>query len=98
AEISRLTFIDRWFVDALGEVESVHRRIGALRGRPAPRGLLREAKELGLSDRAIGRVDRLDEETVRTQRIAGGILPRIRMIDTLAGEWPAATNYLYVTY
>jgi carbamoyl-phosphate synthase large subunit len=98
AELSRISYIDRWFIDALGEVEAIHRRIQAQTGRTLPLDLLRQAKELGLSDRAIARAARLDEEMVRIARITAGIRPRVRMIDTLAGEWPAVTNYLYLTY
>ncbi len=98
AEIARLTYIDRWFVDALAEVESTHRALGAVAGGTLPRPLLRRAKELGFSDRAIARAVRLDEEEVRRTRITAGIRPHFRMIDTLAGEWPSATNYLYLTY
>ena len=97
-EVSRVAWIDRWFVDALAEIESVDRAIGEAGGAGLSPTLLRRAKELGLSDRAIGRAARLDEEMVRSRRLAAGIRPRVRMIDTLAGEWPARTNYLYVTY
>jgi carbamoyl-phosphate synthase large subunit len=97
-ELARVSYIDRWFVDELGRVESAHRRLQAEAGRTLPLPLLREAKELGFSDRAIARAARLDEEAVRTTRLAAGIRPRVRMIDTLAGEWPAVTNYLYLTY
>src|SRR5208282_933768 len=96
--VSRVSYIDRWFVDALGEIEAAHRELGAGPGGAVEPRLLRRAKELGLSDRAIGRAARLDEEEVRRRRLSAGIRPRIRMIDTLAGEWPARTNYLYVTY
>jgi carbamoyl-phosphate synthase large subunit len=96
--IARVSYIDRWFVDALGEIESVHRALTATGDGVLPPALLRRAKERGLSDRAIGRAAHRDEEEVRRQRLAAGIRPRIRMIDTLAGEWPARTNYLYVTY
>ncbi len=96
--IARVSYIDRWFVDALGEIEEAHRALGALPGGQLPAGLLRRAKELGLSDRAIGRAARLDEEEVRRRRLEHGIRPRVRMIDTLAGEWPSQTNYLYLTY
>jgi carbamoyl-phosphate synthase large subunit len=95
--VSRLSYIDRWFVDCLGEIEATDRALAATEGGPSV-GLLRRAKELGLSDRAIGRVARLDEEEVRRRRLAAGIRPRVKMIDTLAGEWPARTNYLYLTY
>ncbi|HYK93646.1 MAG TPA: carbamoyl-phosphate synthase (glutamine-hydrolyzing) large subunit [Thermoplasmata archaeon] len=98
AEISRLSYIDPWFISALADVEETHRELGALSGRTLPTRLLRRAKELGFSDRAIARAVRLDEEAVRRTRIEAGIRPRFRMIDTLAGEWPSATNYLYVTY
>ncbi|MGA7649847.1 MAG: carbamoyl-phosphate synthase (glutamine-hydrolyzing) large subunit [Thermoplasmata archaeon] len=97
-EVSRLSFIDRWFVDALGEIESVDRALAAAGGSGLSPSLLRRAKELGLSDRAVARTARLDEEEVRRRRLAAGVRPRVRMIDTLAGEWPARTNYLYLTY
>jgi carbamoyl-phosphate synthase large subunit len=96
--IARSSWIDRWFVDCLAEIESTDRALGAVVGGDVPLALLRRAKELGLSDRAIGRTARLDEEEVRRRRLAEGVRPRIRMIDTLAGEWPARTNYLYLTY
>jgi carbamoyl-phosphate synthase large subunit len=95
--ISRTAWVDRWFVDALQEVEEVDARLRSV-GPSLPLDDLRRAKTLGFSDRAIARATRLDEEEVRRRRLAGGIRPRIRMIDTLAGEWPSPTNYLYVTY
>jgi carbamoyl-phosphate synthase large subunit len=96
--ISRTSWVDRWFVDCLVEVERMHRSLRDLAGTPVPPGTLRRAKELGLSDRAIGRAARMDEEEVRRRRLEAGIRPRVRMVDTLAGEWPARTNYLYFTY
>ena len=97
-EVSRLSWIDRWFIDALGEIEAVDQAIGAAGGSALSTELLRRAKELGLSDRAVARTARLDEEEVRRRRLEVGVRPRVRMIDTLAGEWPARTNYLYLTY
>ncbi len=96
--IATVSYIDRWFVDALAEIEETDRALTALPGGQLPAPLLRRAKELGLSDRAIGRAARLDEEEVRRRRLAAEIRPRVRMIDTLAGEWPSRTNYLYLTY
>ncbi len=98
ATIGRTSYIDRWFVDELAEIERVHRDLAVAPQGPLPAALVRRAKELGLSDRAVGRASRRDEEEVRRQRLAAGIRPRVRMIDTLAGEWPARTNYLYLTY
>ncbi|HXQ49338.1 MAG TPA: carbamoyl-phosphate synthase large subunit, partial [Thermoplasmata archaeon] len=98
ADISRTAWVDRWFVDCLGEIEAVDRGLAAAPGGTFSPDLVRRAKELGLSDRAIGRAAHLDEEDVRRRRLEAGIRPRTRMIDTLAGEWPARTNYLYLTY
>ncbi len=98
ARVSEVSYIDRWFVDALGEIERTHRELEAGAGTEIPLERLRRAKELGLSDRAIARATRWDEEEVRRRRLAAGVRPRVRMIDTLAGEWPARTNYLYLTY
>ena len=96
--IARTSWIDRWFVDCLAEIETTHRALASAPPGELPVPLLRRAKELGLSDRAIGRATRLDEEEVRRRRLADGVRPRVRMIDTLAGEWPSRTNYLYLTY
>jgi carbamoyl-phosphate synthase large subunit len=98
ATVSRVSWIDRWFVECLSEIEATDRDLASSAGPEVPPALVRRAKELGFSDRAIGRAARLDEEEVRRRRLVEGIRPRIRMIDTLAGEWPARTNYLYVTY
>ena len=98
ADLERRTYIDRWFLHALAEVEENHRLLQALKGPELPTPLLRRAKELGLSDRSIARAVRMDEEEVRRQRTAAGIRAHLRMIDTLAGEWPSSTNYLYTTY
>ncbi|MCI4357466.1 MAG: carbamoyl-phosphate synthase (glutamine-hydrolyzing) large subunit [Thermoplasmata archaeon] len=95
--ISGASWIDPWFIDALAEVEEVDRTLRLSKGG-ASLADLRRAKELGFSDRAIARASRMDEEEVRRTRLAAGIRPRIRMIDTLAGEWPSPTNYLYLTY
>jgi carbamoyl-phosphate synthase large subunit len=97
-EIARITFIDRWFIDQLAEVERTDRALRESGPKAPPPELIREAKELGFSDRAIARAGHWDEEEVRRERNAAGIRPRIRMIDTLAGEWPSRTNYLYATY
>ncbi len=96
-EIARITYIDRWFIDELHRVERMQRRLSEGPAALSPERF-REAKELGFSDRGIARAIRLDEEEVRRRRLALGLRPRIRMIDTLAGEWPSKTNYLYVTY
>src|SRR5437773_2562310 len=94
-EVSRLSGIDPWFLDKLlnilrGETE--------LKQGGICRETVGEAKILGFSDRKIGRLVRKSEEDVRQFRKTEHIIPCTKQIDTLAAEWPANTNYLYLTY
>ncbi len=97
-EIASLSWIDAWFVRGLEEVQRTARELRAGAGRPPGEDLLRRAKRHGLSDRAVARLLGRDEEEIRRLRVASGIVPHVRMIDTLANEWPSRTNYLYLTY
>ncbi len=65
---------------------------------PITSELLRQAKRLGFSDKQIGRIVGKDDLEIRKIRKDAGIIPVVKQIDTLAGEWPAKTNYLYLTY
>ena len=96
-EIHELTRIDPWFLRALEPVVAMY---GRLARRPAPLGapLLREAKRLGFSDEGIGALAGCPWQAVREERKAHGIGARFAQIDTMAGEFPADTNYLYGTY
>ena len=60
--------------------------------------VLKEAKKLGFSDKAIGKIKNLECQKVRQLRIKHGIISFVKQIDTLAGEFDAETNYLYLTY
>lgn len=106
-DIHERTKIDRWF---LYRLQNIFRIRQILTGYSAieelPGELLSECKKAGFSDFQIGRLvlssaAREMEETmlrVRTYRKSLGIVPVVKQIDTLAGEYPAVTNYLYVTY
>ncbi len=96
--LARTTAVDRWYVDQLGEIVAAQKALRRRAGSAVAPELLRRAKELGFSDRAIGRAVGRREDEIRTRRLQLGLRPRIRMVDTLAGEWPARTNYLYLTY
>ena len=107
--IHDLTKIDKWFLYRLHNIITTSHELGAVKGGldsldPA---LLRQAKEQGFSDFQIARLvirEELDRNTdgsimkVRNLRKANGILPVVKQIDTLAAEYPAMTNYLYLTY
>jgi len=96
-EIHQLTRIDRWFLRAIEPVVEMHGRL-ARSTLPLPADLMREVKRLGFSDQAIGKLTGADSEAIRAARKAHGIESRFAQIDTMAGEFPADTNYLYATY
>ena len=63
-----------------------------------PRSLLLEAKQLGFSDKQIARYVNSTELAVRDMRMTFDLHPCVKRIDTVAAEYPAHTNYLYLTY
>ncbi len=105
--IHELTKIDNWFLRKLEGIIALEHEMGNFRTLEAmPDALLREAKCKGFSDFQIARTvlqnDDLKMEEgllkVRAYRKAKGIVPVVKQIDTLAAEYPAQTNYLYLTY
>ncbi len=106
--IHELTKIDRWFLFKLRKIVDTAEELEGFNDLQAVPGILmRQAKQQGFSDFQIGRAvfkdsftERAEELTmaVRMRRKEIGILPCVKQIDTLAAEYPAATNYLYLTY
>jgi len=103
-EIHSLTKIDKWFLYKLQNIMKTSKQLHSYNALQAiPSNLLRNAKRQGFSDfqiaRAIGEDD-MEQGVlkVRAHRKALGILPVVKQIDTLAAEYPAQTNYLYLTY
>jgi carbamoyl-phosphate synthase large subunit len=96
-EIHQLTHIDPWFLRAIEPIVDVYRRLGRAT-LPLAADVLRDVKRLGFSDAAIGKLVDVPEATIRAERKAHGCKPHFSQIDTLAGEFPAETNYLYKTY
>ena len=106
-QIHDLTKIDRWFLQKLyGIIETAYALEQYDRIADVPEELLREAKKQGFSDFQIARAclkqNMTDTEAaiieVRNRRKSLGIVPVVKQIDTLAAEYPAQTNYLYLTY
>jgi carbamoyl-phosphate synthase large subunit len=99
-EIHELTSIDPWFIEKIKNIVEMEEKLKALKGRPLEEiaDVLKEAKRLGFSDKQIAMCLGLTEDEIRTFRYKKGIIPVVKQIDTLAAEWPAQTNYLYVTY
>src|SRR5438874_92950 len=98
AQIHELTHIDPWFLHCISGLVETEDRLSIYRGGPCPKWLLVEAKRAGFSDCQIARILKLEEKIVRRQRENMGIHPVVRQIDTLAAEYPAQTNYLYLTF
>jgi len=94
-EIHRLSHIDPWFLEKMKNIIETER---LLQNKKLDAELLKKAKRAGFSDMQIAVATSGKEEDVRAKRKEMGILPVIKQIDTLAGEFPAETNYLYLTY
>ncbi|MEK9177264.1 MAG: carbamoyl-phosphate synthase large subunit, partial [Patescibacteria group bacterium] len=94
-KIHGLSKIDPWFLAKMANIVAFERKAKRARLTPA---LIREAKRLGFSDKQVGTIRGKDEMTIRKMRLKAGIRPSVKQIDTLAGEFPAQTNYLYMTY
>ena len=107
-QIHELTKIDKWFLEKLKHIIDIDERMKALKNiNNLDKEMLREAKVYGFTDFQIARAVGLEAElksmakaglVVRNLRKSYGILPVVKQIDTLAAEYPAQTNYLYVTY
>ncbi len=92
--IFKLTGIDPWF---LNKIKNIVEFQELMKKNLTPE-IIKKAKQLGFSDKKIGRIVGKSEVEIRKIRKSLGILPVIKQIDTLAAEWPAVTNYLYLTY
>ena len=106
-QIHGLTKIDKWFLQKLKNICDIDSRLHQCANiNVLEADLLREAKIYGFTDfqvaRALGMEKEMDIEdatlAVRAKRKQMGILPVVKQIDTLAAEYPAQTNYLYLTY
>ncbi|WP_337572550.1 carbamoyl-phosphate synthase (glutamine-hydrolyzing) large subunit [Prevotella sp.] len=106
-QIHDLTKIDKWFLEKLQHIIDIDEEMKKCNINTLDKELLRTAKVYGFTDFQIARAVGLEDElksmrkaslVVRSRRKNYGILPVVKQIDTLAAEYPAQTNYLYVTY
>ena len=96
--IHALTQVDRWFLYKIQNIVECASRLGRHTLASLPADLLLEAKKNGFSDKQVSVLTGSNEHNVRRKRLAAGIAPVVKQIDTLAAEYPARTNYLYLTY
>ncbi len=105
-QIHELTKIDKWFLKKLLNIYNINTELRAAHVNTIDKELLCKAKVYGFTDFQIARALHMEKEMdiddavllVRNKRKQMGIRPYVKQIDTLAAEYPAMTNYLYLTY
>lgn len=94
-EVHALSRIHKWFLYHIKDVVDLEKELW---GSPLSRKWFSKAKQAGFSDITLAKLTGISESEIRERRIAEGVVPFVKQIDTLAGEFEAQTNYLYVTY
>ncbi|KAJ5371464.1 Protein pyrABCN [Penicillium cataractarum] len=97
-DIWKLTSIDKWFLSRLKGLSDFGKSMSTFNATTVPINMIRQAKQLGFSDRQLAKFLSSNELAVRRMRVEAGITPIVKQIDTVAAEFPAVTNYLYLTY
>jgi len=97
-KIYQLSKVDPWFLYKMRNIVEIEEKLQQYQIEEFPEDLLKEAKQKGFSDIQIAMLTQTDELAVREKRKKLGIVPCVKQIDTLAAEYPAKTNYLYLTY
>ncbi|NWF51287.1 MAG: carbamoyl-phosphate synthase (glutamine-hydrolyzing) large subunit [Ignavibacteriaceae bacterium] len=102
-KIHQLTKITKWFLYKMKNIVETEQKLRNLRGSKnledcLTEEIMREAKQNGFSDYQIAQLVNSDEISVRNYRKSFNVIPVVKQIDTLAAEFPAQTNYLYLTY
>ena len=93
--IYALSTVDPWFIEKIQNIVDIEDK---LKNSDLDESLLWEAKKMGFADKQIARAKDTTPDEIRALRKNLGVIPSVKQIDTLAAEWPAVTNYLYLTY
>jgi len=97
-EIYQISGVDPFFLHKIENVVNTEKKLRSMNLDDDILEPIKEAKRLGFSDKQIAICLKTDEMTIRKLRKEANIVPVVKQIDTLAAEWPAKTNYLYLTY
>ena len=97
-KIYQLTKITPWFLHKMKNIIETEFHLKKIDFNKIDHHLMREAKQNGFSDKQIAILTNSDPQIVRDKRINLNVIPVVKQIDTLAAEYPAQTNYLYLTY
>jgi carbamoyl-phosphate synthase large subunit len=95
-DIEKLAVIDRWFLSKMENIVNTEKELRKTKKVSAE--LIAKAKKFGFSDKQIANCTGMAEKDVRETRLKNSVVPVVKQIDTLGAEWPAKTNYLYMTY
>lgn len=96
--ISELSKIDKWFLFKMKNIIDLKKNLSNRNLSNISVEELKDAKQKGFSDKQLAQILKSDEMSIRGLRKSLNIIPVVKQIDTLAGEFPAQTNYLYTTY
>nr|NVI70449.1 rudimentary [Cucujiformia] len=97
-KLYKLTKIDRWFLKKMKNIIDWNIHLESLTQDQLTKELLLYSKQMGFSDKQIGQAVESTERAIRNIREDFDVKPFVKQIDTVAAEWPATTNYLYLTY
>lgn len=97
-KIWEMTQIDKWFLYRLKGLSDFAKHMSEHNLSSITPSIMRQAKQLGFSDRQLARYWNSNELAVRRLRVESAVQPVVKQIDTVAAEFPAYTNYLYLTY
>ncbi|MBN1860360.1 MAG: carbamoyl-phosphate synthase (glutamine-hydrolyzing) large subunit [Candidatus Thermoplasmatota archaeon] len=98
SQVAEASHVTPWFLYKIQNIIDIEQQLKQFTISTLPSSLLREAKQKGFSDQQIALCTKSTEIDVRKRRKKNHILPNVKQIDTLAAEYPAKTNYLYLTY
>ncbi len=96
--VNKLTHIDKWFLTKIKNIVDTQLELENFKERNIPAKVLLKAKKYGFSDEQIAIITENEEDSVFNLRQLYKMRPFVQQIDTLAAEFPAKTNYLYLTY
>nr|NVI70383.1 rudimentary [Cucujiformia] len=97
-KLYNLTKIDKWFLQKMKNIIEWNTHLETFTQNDLNSEVLLKSKQFGFSDKQIGQAVKSTEQAIRRMREDFDIKPFVKQIDTVAAEWPATTNYLYITY
>lgn len=97
-DLHDLSRIDKWFLQKIKRVVDIRNEVASRKLMEVDYDLMREAKRAGFSDEQVGILTGSTESDARNHRRSLHVVPYVRQIDTLGAEYPAQTNYLYMSY